>query len=253
MHGDIAFGSANLLGFLLCLARVSGISVLIPIPGFRNGPDSARILLAFTISLILAPVWPVPAGPSPSTMQLAGWVLTQAMAGLGIGLAVALLLEGFQLAGQVLGLQAGYSYASTVDPSSQADSGILQVWMQLAIGFLFFAAGLDHAVIRALASGLSNPVPWTAATATTAVAKLGGAMFSAGVRLAFPVVVLLLLLDIALALTGRMQAQLQLLSLAFPAKMIAAVLLLSMLTATFPTVFAKAAEFTFRTLPALGQ
>ena len=78
-------------------------------------------------------------------------------------------------------------------------------------------------------------------------------MFSVGVKLAFPVVVLLLLLDISLALTGRMQAQLQLLSLAFPAKMIAAVLLLSVLTATFPTVFEKAAELTFRTLPALGQ
>lgn len=253
MQGDVSFGPANLLGFLLCLARVAGISVLVPIPGFRNGPDSARIVLALTISLILAPVWPVPPGPTPSTLQLAGWVISQAVVGMGIGLAVALLMEGFQLAAQVLGLQAGYSYASTIDPSSQADSGILQVWMQFATGFLFFAAGLDHLVIRALASGAAHAAPWKVATATAAVAQLGSAMFSVGVRLAFPVVALVLLLDIALALTGRMQAQLQLLSLAFPAKMIAVVLLLSVLTATFPTVFEKAAELTFRTLPALGQ
>lgn len=253
MHGEVALGSATLLGFLLGLARISGISVLIPIPGLRNGPVGARILLAVTVSLILAPVWPVPASASPSAMEVAGWVLSQASLGLGTGLAVSLLLEGFQLAAQVLGLQAGYSYASTVDPSSQADSGILQVWVQFAVGFLFFTAGLDHAVLRAIASGMANPAPWNTGSAMIAIVKLGGSMFSVAVKLAFPVVALVLLLDIALALTGRMQAQLQLLSLAFPAKMLAAILLLSVLTAAFPNVLAKAAELTFRTLPGLGQ
>ena len=31
------------------------------------------------------------------------------------------------MAAQVLGLQAGYAYASTIDPNTQADSGILLV------------------------------------------------------------------------------------------------------------------------------
>ena len=40
-------------------------------------------------------------------------------------------------------------------------------------------------------------------------------MLTTGLRLAMPVIALLLLLDVALALLGRMQQQLQLLSLAF--------------------------------------
>ena len=46
-------------------------------------------------------------------------------------------------------------------------------------------------------------------------------------RLALPVVALLMLVDLALALLGRLNAQLQLLTLAFPAKMLAALLLLA--------------------------
>jgi flagellar biosynthetic protein FliR len=252
MHGDLHFPAAALFGFLLCLARVSGIAVFVPIPGFRSGSDAARIVFAVALSLVLAPSWPSPPSIAPTVLQLTGWVLAQAFVGMGIGLAVAMLLEGFQIAAQILALQAGYSYASMIDPGSEADSGILQVWTQLAAAFLFFAAGLDHAVIRAVAAGLQTPAP-AGGEPVAAVSKLGTEMFALSVRLAFPVVVLVLLLDLALALTGRMQAQLQLLALAFPAKMLAAILLLSFLTAAFPPVFERAAAVTLRLLPALAR
>jgi flagellar biosynthetic protein FliR len=243
---------ATLLGFLLCMARMAGIAVFAPIPGFWSGPDVARVVFAVTLSLILAPAWPAPPTAAPSALELSGWVLGEAFVGLGTGLAIALLLEGFQLAAQIIGLQAGFSYASTIDPGSEADSGILQVWCQLAAGFLFFTAGLDHAVIRAAAANMDGPVS-QGRIGIAAMSKLGAEMFSVAVRLAFPVVVLVLLLDLALALTGRMQAQLQLLALAFPVKMLTAVVLLSVLTATFPAVFEKAADITLRMLAAPGR
>ena len=57
-----------------------------------------------------------------------------------------------------------------------------------------------------------------------------------GVRLALPVVALLVMVDVALALLGRLNAQLQLLSLAFPAKMLTALVMLSWIAAIFPRV-----------------
>ena len=55
-------------------------------------------------------------------------------------------------------------------------------------------------------------------------------------RLALPVVALLVMVDVALALMGRLNAQLQLLSLAFPAKMLLALLMLSWVAALFPRI-----------------
>ena len=79
---------------------------------------------------------------------------------------------------------------------------------------------------------------------------LGGQMLSTGLRLAFPVVALLVLIDVALALVGRVQQQLQLLSLAFPGKMAAALALLAALAPVFPKIFAGEAD---RTLAALWR
>src|SRR5262249_61264540 len=66
--------------------------------------------------------------------------------------------------------------------------------------------------------------------------RLGSSLFTVGVRLALPIVALLVLVDVALALLGRLNAQLQLLTLAFPVKMLTALLVLSWIGSTVPPV-----------------
>ena len=53
---------------------------------------------------------------------------------LAVGLVAAFLTEGFQLGAQVISLQAGYSFATTIDPTSGADSTVLLTIAQLAAG-----------------------------------------------------------------------------------------------------------------------
>jgi flagellar biosynthesis protein FliR len=69
-------------------------------------------------------------------------------------------------------------------------------------------------------------------------------MIVTGLRVALPIAALLLLIDVALALLGRMQQQLQLLSLAFPAKMLVALILLAALSPMLPKLFDTAAQRT---------
>ena len=59
-------------------------------------------------------------------------------------------------------------------------------------------------------------------------------MFTTGLRLAFPALALLALVDLSLALLGRLTAQLQLLTLSFPLKMLAAVGVLALIAPLFP-------------------
>jgi flagellar biosynthetic protein FliR len=159
--------------------------------------------------------------------------------GIAIGVSVAIVLEAFTLAAQVFGLPAGYGYASTIDPTTQADSGILVVLSQLVAGMLFFALGLDREVLRLFAQSLdrvpAGAYPFSPHSAE-AMIHLGSNLFSVGVRLALPVVALLVMVDVALALMGRLNAQLQLLSLAFPAKMLVALLVLVWIAPLFPRV-----------------
>jgi flagellar biosynthetic protein FliR len=73
-------------------------------------------------------------------------------------------------------------------------------------------------------------------------------MFTFGLRLAMPVIGLMLLMDIALALLGRMQQQLQLLSLAFPAKMLAALVVLMILSPAMARLYQSASNETMTAL-----
>jgi flagellar biosynthesis protein FliR len=254
MHADLTFQLATLYGFLLVLARVSGVVVFVPIPGFSAGPDASRVVLALALTCALFPAWPTLAvadGPTLAVGRLAGRIATETFLGVTVGLAVAFLLEGVQLAAQALGLQAGYSYASTVDPTTQADTTTLQVMAQLLAGMLFFAFGFDRQVLGALARSLQSTTGSAFSRdgqAIEAVVRLGAAIFATGIQLAIPVLALLVLLDIAFAVLGRLHAQLQLLSLSFAIKMLTALVFLAGVLSVYPRVFERSGAMTFAVL-----
>ncbi|MBS1858051.1 MAG: flagellar biosynthetic protein FliR [Acidobacteria bacterium] len=247
MRADLTLPAATLLAFLLVLARVAGALVFVPLPGLKGAPDAVRAALALGVTLALYGQWPGVDAAAVTPARLAGWALGESAVGIAIGVSVAIVLEAFVLAAQVLGLQAGYAYASTVDPNTQADSGILLVFAQLIAGLLFFALGLDRDVLRLFAESLGRIPPGGAAFpagSAEAMIRLGESMFSVGMRLALPVVALLVLVDVALALLGRVNSQLQLLSLAFPAKMLVALLVLSWIGVMFPRLLRALGEQT---------
>jgi flagellar biosynthetic protein FliR len=202
-----------------------------------------RAALAVGFTFALFGQWPAVDASGLTPAKLVGWAVAEAAIGLAIGISTAIVLEAFTMAAQVLGLQAGYAYASTIDPNTQADSGILLVFAQLIGGMLFFTLGLDRDVFRLLAESLASIPPGTfvfSPASADPLIRLGSSLFSVGVRLALPVVALLVLVDVALALLGRLNAQLQLLTLAFPAKMLTALLVLSWIAALFPRLLREA-------------
>jgi len=237
MPANLAFSAGALYGFLLVLARVAGALVFVPLPGMKSAPEGVRVALALGFTFALYSRWPVMPTEGVTVPVLAGWALSEAAVGMAIGVCVAMTLEVLTLAAQVLAVQAGYSYASTIDPNTEADSPILLVFAQLMGSMLFFVLGMDREVVRLFALSLEK-IPagayvFNRATAEPVI-RLGATLFAIGVRLALPVVALLVMVDIALALLGRINAQLQLLSLAFPAKMLTALVLLSWLAVLFP-------------------
>ncbi|MCL6544853.1 MAG: flagellar biosynthetic protein FliR [Bryobacteraceae bacterium] len=238
MPVKLNFPLSSLLAFLAVLARVSGALAFVPLPGFRQGPQPARVVLALAMTVVLYPSWPS-VEPDGTPWRLISVLVLEAAVGIGFGLMASFLAEAFQLAAQAVGLQAGYAYASMVDPQTQADSGILLILAQLAAGLLFFAFGLDREVIRAFARSLETipPGAWFPSGAVwEALARTSAAMFTTGVRLALPVLALLALTDLALALLGRVNAQLQLLTLSFPLKMLAALVAMAALAPVFVRV-----------------
>jgi len=240
MGTELTLSAGTVFGFLLVLARVSGVFVFVPLPGMQATAAPARVVLSFATTLALYRLWPVMNPENTTVMLLIGEILSEAALGIAVGIAVAFLSEMFQMGAQIIGLQAGYTFASTVDPTTGADSAVLMSLTQTCAGLLFFAIGLDHQVIAAFANSLTTRPPGVFVTnlpMARLILQTGSSIFSTGLRLVLPLVALLIIVDISLALLARLNAQLQLLTLAFPIKMLLSLSLLASLVMVFPKLY----------------
>jgi flagellar biosynthesis protein FliR len=240
MHADSLFTYATLFGFLFTLARISCVFAFLPLGAFRAAPEASKIVLALAFTVILWPEWKGTVSNDATIGRILAGVAGEASLGLAIGMAVALVLEVFQVAAQVVSLQAGFGFASTIDPNSGADSTVLLTLSQITAGLLFFATGADRMLVRALADSmrLCPPESFTIHRGwAEALVRFAGSIFSNGLRLAAPVIALLLLADGSLAVLGRIQTQIHLVSLTMPIKLGAAMLLVASTLVFQPRVF----------------
>ena len=223
MRGDVVIPLSTLVGFLLVLTRLSAVFVFVPLPGQQSGFSTPRAMLCLALTIALAPQWPEVDVGKVNAPLLTAWILSEAALGLTVGLAVSFIAEAFVFGAQVLSMQAGYGYASIIDPSTQADSGILMVVAQLLAGLLFFALGIDRHVLRALAESLTTYPPGAFAISKAAadeILKLATTVLNTGLRLALPISGLMILIDLALSVLGRVHAQIQLVQMSFPIKLL---------------------------------
>ena len=240
MHADLAVPASTLIGFVLVLSRMVGVFVFVPMPIKEAGPGVPRVVFAVASALALFPRWPVIQAQNLTLGTMVAWLVSEAAMGTAIGLMVSFITEWLTFGAQVLGLQAGYGYASIVDPTTQADSDVLPVMAQITAGLLFFSTGLHRYVIGAFADSLDRYPPGQFAITRDlagTVVRLASNVFSVGLRLALPVIGLLLMTEIALALLGRINSQLHVGMQAFPAKMLLTLVTLASVLVIAPALY----------------
>jgi flagellar biosynthetic protein FliR len=240
MGVDALLADGTLFGFLFMLARISGVFAFLPLAAFRATPDAPKIVLSLALTLMLRPQWKAAPASAVTMGGVVAGLAGEAALGIAIGVSLAIVFEVFQMAAQAVSMTAGFGYASTIDPTSGADSTVLLTTAQLTAGLLFFATGADRLLVKALSESvrLVPPESFKAnRVAALALIQFGATIFTAGLRLAMPVTALLLLADAALAVLGRVQSQLHLISLTMPLKLAATMLILSVMVVLQPGFF----------------
>ncbi len=238
MHVEIPLGFV--FTFLGVWARIAGLFSFLPVPGLKSPVDPPRLLMGLILAFCLMPDWHAAALAKAPISGLLLLILHEAVFGVCTSLVVNLIFEAFQFGAQVLAQQAGFSYASTIDPTNDTDSGVLLILCQLLCGFFSISMGLDRQLIAIVAGSLVTIPPGSFAASWQSfdqVTRLGGLMFETGLRLALPAVAVFLALDILLAILSRLEQQLQLTAILFPAKTAGAILVTASLVAGFPQAF----------------
>jgi flagellar biosynthesis protein FliR len=225
----IGLGEAQVMATLLVLARVGPLFALGPVFGSRLLNSRARALCAVGLSFGIAPVVArdveVPTGVVELVMVLAGEVLV----GLAFAYVVSLLFAAVSAAGSMLDTLIGFSYGSLVDPVTGTQASVLSNAYAMMAALIFLAIGGDAWVVEGLARTYTL-LPAGDAVSTAALAEGARTAFSgiflSAVQIAAPVMLALILTDVALGIVTRAVPQMNAFAVSFPVKIVVGLLVL---------------------------
>lgn len=200
----------------IVLVRPGVLIIATPVFGGAFVPAPVRTALTLILGIVLLPLvqTPVPSSVAGLALIVAG----EAAVGFAIALSIRTLIAGAELAGHVAGFQIGISYAAIVDPQSGVRNNVLSVLYGSLATVIFLGVDAHHSMLRALARSyeLLPPGSWQANTGVAdAVTRLLGIVFLLGVQLAMPVVIVLLMVEVALGLVSRVAPALDVMHMGF--------------------------------------
>jgi len=243
---DAAIGTTDwdsmAVSFTLALVRVSAMIALAPFFTSRSIPARTKAVFSIAVCVLLIPSVAVAAskgaGGSSIELSFAG-ALGEVAVGAIYGLTLSLFNEMLLLAGQVVGLQFSFSLVNLLDPASEIQTPLLGDLFQLMGTLVLIAAGLDRVLLASMVRSLravplgSFPLSAISGTAHVLVPMLSGSFFAA-LELAAPVLAATMLVEISVALLGKLSPQLPVISLTVPLKTLTGFVLLIGSLAVWP-------------------
>jgi flagellar biosynthesis protein FliR len=218
----LAFSEGRVIVFVLALARVAGLFIMGPIFASRSLPVRVRVACVFFITLAMLPLVgtaPPAAMANAGAAVLLGMLGFETLVGFTIGLVAQLTFGAVQMAGQLAGIQMGIGISNLIDPQTQEHITSLAQWQNLLALLIFLSIDGHHMLIRAVADSfhvlpLGGGIP--AAGGFGMVMMLAGGLFVIALKVAAPVMVLLLLVNAAMGVLAKLIPQLNVFIVGFP-------------------------------------
>jgi flagellar biosynthetic protein FliR len=224
-----------LTAMTLCLVRVSAMVAFAPFFSSTALPLRTKAVFVGAVAYLLAPL--VAALPHAHATISFSALLGEVAVGLVYGLTLTLLNEMLIFAGQIAGVQFSFSMVNLLDPTSQIQTPLLGDLFQLMGTLVIIAAGLDRIMLASLVRSFRvAPLGSFALAPNSAleIVRAAGGIFLAAVELAAPVLAATMLVEIAVALMGKLSPQLPVMMLTVPMKTLTGFVLLSGSLALWP-------------------
>ena len=230
MHIDISLLPALAATFMLVFARIGAMVMLMPGLGESNVPVRIKLAIALLLTLIILPLHRDAYHVNTDSLtQLLVLMVHEILIGIVLGATARVTLGALQVAGSVIAQQMGLGFATSVDPTTQGQQGVLIGNFLTLLGLtLLFATDSHYLVIAALnesyavfSPGEMLPSGDVAALATRAFA----AAFRIGMQLSAPFLVFGLVFNIGLGVMARLMPQMQVYFVGVPLAILAGFLI----------------------------
>lgn len=181
-------------------------------------PVRAKVALALVIAVAVAGTVKQTA-PLDLSWNTAVLAVQQVLVGLAIGFAMQLTLTAMTLAGEFVGMQMGFGFASLFDFQSGFQVPVMGNFFGLVALLLFIALNGHLVLIGVLVKSFSivpiAPGSGISYAGWEALARAGAVLFQMGVWLALPVIAVLLATHLAVGFVSRVAPQFNVMSVGF--------------------------------------
>jgi flagellar biosynthesis protein FliR len=227
----LPFDIAQIELFVLVFIRIVSALAVLPVFSHSAIPPMIKAGLAGVLALLLVPAMSVTLPASTGTiLDFFELGLRETVCGILIGFAGQFLFYAVDIAGQLIGFQAGFSVVSSIDPNTEAQSTVLTQAYNLVAMLVFLSIDGHHMMIRALADSLRIiPIGQLSLDGRLSQWMLLGTrgVMADGIRMAAPMMVTLLLTDVGLGILTRVAPTLNVFVLGFPLKICVTLLMIS--------------------------
>jgi flagellar biosynthetic protein FliR len=227
--------STFLSAMTLALIRVSGVVLFAPLFSSNALPARTKAAFVLVVAYLLAPL--VATLPNAHAEINFTAILGELAVGLVYGLTLALLNEMLLFAGQIMGMQLSFSLVNLMDPSSPIETPLLGTMFQLMGTLVVIAAGLDRILLASMVRSFrAVPLGTYALSPVTGlgIVRAAGGVFVAALELAAPVLAATMLVEISVALMGKLSPQLPVMNLTVPLKTLTGFIVLAGSLALWP-------------------
>ncbi len=216
-----ALGTSNILAFFLVLARVGPLFVLAPLFSSHYLPPQVRTIVAVGLAIGLTGIAAHGQHVPGSVLAYGGLVLEQLLVGGALAFAVGALFAALQSAGTLLDGTSGFSFGAMLNPLTGTQDAILTQLYALVGTAMFIGFGGEVWVLRGLGRTFAL-VPLTGAVRLRSVVGGSLSMFAnilvLAIEVAAPVMLAVLVTDIAFGMLSRVVPQLNVYAVGFPVK-----------------------------------
>lgn len=216
--------SEQALLFFFLFLRIGAILIMIPVIGERTVPLGVKGGLAILISLLLFPTVQAKLPDLHSESEAEIFVLVIAMCsevliGILIGFASKIIFAGIQFAGEMIGIQVGFSIVNVIDPMSSAQVSIISGFLNLVALLIYLAVDAHHTFITAIADSYRFVSPFAyhfSGSLMQHVLAFSKELFVTAIKISAPIMAVLFFTNVALGVVARTVPQINIFIVGFP-------------------------------------
>ena len=214
----------KLLGFAMVLTRISAFFLVVPVFGWEIIPTTMKVAAAVLLSIFFSLTSPlIVSAEQVSAVQAMLLLGGEATYGLALGAIVSVLFSAVKLSGKIVEDQMGLTMAEILDPLTQEQSQPLASLLEMIFVIAFLAANGHHLLIKVIQHSYELFPPGKIPTMAVLAGNMLEAtsmMLIAGLRLAAPILAVMLVLLVALAILARIVPEMDIFFISFPLRIV---------------------------------